>query len=333
MSASIVSLSRLVMVPLREAWPDEATNFTPWLAEEPNLALLGEALGLPLALEAKEKPVGAFAADILARDSNSGNWVLIENQLTPTDHRHLGQLLTYAAGLDARTVVWVAEAFREEHRAAIDFLNQATTDGYSFFAVQIELYRIGESPFAPRFSVVSKPNDWNKKAQLVRSSLAEIPNETQLQYQEYWTALITAAANRYPALASRNPWKTNAQRIENLRGGDPALVIDAVFAWDKGLRLNVYIDGLLAKVAFRQLLECRQEIERRFGNELVWEELPEARASRISFYMPGIEKRENKSRWPMQHDWIITWAPKLADAIRPSLAALQTDRLQQHPED
>ena len=170
MSTSIVGLGRLEAVPLREAWPDEAQNFTPWLAEEENLAQLGEALGLSLELSSVEKQVGPFAADILARDITSHQWVLIENQLTATDHRHLGQILTYAAGLDARTIIWVAESFREEHRAALDFLNNATKDDFKFFAVQVELFRIGQSSLAPRFSIIAKPNNWNRKTSLAKES-------------------------------------------------------------------------------------------------------------------------------------------------------------------
>jgi hypothetical protein len=136
--SSIVPLGRLEKVELRHAWPDERANFTPWLAQEENLAQLGEAIGLQLEPEAVEKQVGRFAADILAKSMPDERWVLIENQIEPTDHCHLGQLLTYAAGLDARIIIWIAEVFREEHRAAIDFLNTATSEEYAFFAVQLE---------------------------------------------------------------------------------------------------------------------------------------------------------------------------------------------------
>lgn len=131
--SAVVNLGKLEPVALRQAWPNEASNFTPWLAQERNLAQLGEAVGLQLELESTEKLVGPFAADILAKDTVSQQWVLVENQIAPTDHTHLGQLLTYAAGLDARAVIWIAETFREEHRAAIDFLNRATTDEFFFF--------------------------------------------------------------------------------------------------------------------------------------------------------------------------------------------------------
>ena len=135
--SAIVTLGKLERVALRDAWPNEASNFTPWLAEDANLSQLGEAIGLQLELEGVEKQVGSFSADILAKDLVSQRWIIIENQIAPTDHSHLGQLLTYAAGLDAHTVVWIAETFRDEHRAAVDFLNRATTDDFAFLLFKL----------------------------------------------------------------------------------------------------------------------------------------------------------------------------------------------------
>jgi len=328
LATSVVPLSRLEAVSLRDAWPDEAANFTPWLAEEANLAQLSETLGLGLQLEAVEKQVGLFAADILAKDVASQNWVLIENQLEPTDHRHLGQLLTYAAGLDARTVIWIAESFRDEHRAAIDFLNRTTTADYNFFAVQIELYRIGDSPLAPQFTLVAKPNDWNRQAQAAKQIAEGDLTEVQKLNLQYWTALIKAATTRYPELAERAPYKQTWQRFETLRTGDPSFIVNAVFSWDKGLRIEVYIDGSLAKAAFKVLQMQSQQLEAAFGQPLTWEQLPQAKASRTAFYMPGKERRDNPARWAAQHEWLLTWGRKLADAARPFVVALDVDPLQ-----
>ena len=125
----------------------------PWLAREENLALLGETLGLELELEAVEQGVGPFRADIVCRDTVSNSRVLVENQLQGTDHRHLGQIFTYAAGLDAVTVVWIAARFTDEHRAALDWLNEITDQRVNFFGLEIELWRIGGSPLAPKFNV------------------------------------------------------------------------------------------------------------------------------------------------------------------------------------
>ena len=128
-------LGQLIKVPLREFWEGEASDFTPWLADEENISLLGDTIGVELEVEAQERNVGPFRADILCKDTLTDNWVLIENQLEPTDHTHLGQLLTYAAGLNAVTVVWIAERFTDEHRAALDWLNEITAEGFSFFGL------------------------------------------------------------------------------------------------------------------------------------------------------------------------------------------------------
>jgi hypothetical protein len=132
-------LGRLERADLREVWLSEAGDFTPWLAREENVALLGDAIGLELEVEAQEKDVGPFRADILCKDTATANWVLVENQLERTDHGHLGQLLTYAAGLQAVTIVWIAQRFTEEHRAALDWLNEITDDRFNFFGLEIEL--------------------------------------------------------------------------------------------------------------------------------------------------------------------------------------------------
>src|SRR5689334_7653054 len=157
-----VVLGRLERVDLRQAWSTESGQFTPWLAAEDNVRLLGEAIGIDLEVEAQEKEVGPFRADILCKDTATDSWVLIENQLERTDHVHLGQLLTYAAGLNSVTIVWIAQRFTDEHRAALDWLNEVTDERINFFGLEVELWRIGDSPVAPKFNVVSKPNAWTK---------------------------------------------------------------------------------------------------------------------------------------------------------------------------
>lgn len=163
MAASKPILGRLTRVDLRNIWTSESSDFTPWLAREENLAVLGDALGIDLELEAQEKAVGPFRADILCKDIGTGAWVLVENQLERTDHSHLGQLLTYASGLEAVTIVWIAARFTEEHRSTLDWLNKITDESFRFFGLEVELWRIGDSPAAPKFNIVSKPNDWPPK--------------------------------------------------------------------------------------------------------------------------------------------------------------------------
>jgi hypothetical protein len=183
------ALGQLSRVDLCDIWVSEATDFTPWLARPENLVFLGETLGIDLELEAQEKAVGPFRADILCKDIGTGVWVLVENQLERTDHSHLDQLLTYASGLQAVTIVWIAAGFTEEHRATLDWLNKITDESFRFFGLEVELWRIGDSPAAPKFNIISKPNDWSRSvAQAARAIDDAELSETRVTQRAYWTA-------------------------------------------------------------------------------------------------------------------------------------------------
>src|SRR6267143_5357689 len=167
-------LGRLERIDLRDIWTSEAADFTPWLAQSENLEVLATTLGIEqLELEAQEKLIGPFRADILCKDIGSDQWVLIENQLERTDHLHLGQLLTYAAGLQAVTIVWIAAKFTEEHRATLDWLNKITDDSIRFFGLEVKLWRIGASPAAPSFDIVSKPNNWSQSVKQAARAIGD----------------------------------------------------------------------------------------------------------------------------------------------------------------
>ncbi|MGQ7793030.1 hypothetical protein ACUN0C_11530 [Faunimonas sp. B44] len=185
---SDIAFGRLQDMPPREAWRHEAHAFTPWLAA--NIDHLAAAIGIPLELTGQEVRVEAFAADILARNPQDDTIVLVENQLEPTDHTHLGQIMTYLAGLEAHTVVWIAPSFREPHLSAIRWLNRHTADGFAFFAVKLRVVRIGDSPYAPVFEVVEKPNGWDRQVHAARS--AAEPSEIAAFRRAFWDAYAAA---------------------------------------------------------------------------------------------------------------------------------------------
>lgn len=180
-----IQFGRLEQKPLRDAWPHEALEFTPWLAD--NIEHLSEAIGMPLELTGTEVKVESFSADILARNPSDDTIVLIENQLEQTDHSHLGQIMTYLAGLEAQTVVWIASDFREPHLSAIRWLNEHTADDFAFFAVRLRVVRIGDSPYAPIFEIVEKPNDWNREVQQKAKSEGAAYYDIK---EKFWTALL-----------------------------------------------------------------------------------------------------------------------------------------------
>ena len=185
-------IGSLVPVDLRLAWAHEANDFTPWLAG--NLDRLRAAIGIDLVLEDTEVNVGPFSADILATDALTNERVLIENQLEQADHAHLGQILTYLAGLDARSIIWIAKVFRDEHLSAVRWLNSNTIDDFSFFAVEVSAVRIGDSPVAPLFSVVEKPNNWDRQLHQAAPGIQE--EKPSRLAKEYWEKAFLA----YPEL-------------------------------------------------------------------------------------------------------------------------------------
>jgi len=310
-------LSKLERVDLREAWKHEANDFTPWLAEEENLQTLAEALGISeLELVDTEYSIGDFKLDILCTEGDQQ--VVIENQLEPTDHRHLGQILAYAAGVDAKKVIWVAESFRPEHLAALDYLNVNTIDDLSFFAVQIELWRIGDSPLAPKFEVVAKPNDWARAGrEQARAASSSSPTKT-LQHR-FWTALVERLAKEAPQIKPAKPRACHWLNTSIGRSGFSLTV--TANTKDERLGVEIYLSGADAKHRFTGLLSAKETIESGVGFSLDWMELPAKTASKIvSFYSDA--SLEEESRWHEYQDWLIQRLVAMERVFRPIVKTL-----------
>ena len=201
----------------RSAWSFEARAFTPWLAA--NLDRLSSAIGIPLELERAEAPVGRYSADILARNPQDGAAVLIENQLEVSDHTHLGQIMTYLTGLEAKTIVWVAPAFREEHLSALRWLNEHTVDPFAFFAVRVRVVRIADSPLAPLFEVLERPNGWDRQLQEVARESREL-TELGAFRRAFWQHLL----DRHPAEARSGPAGADSSRTRQVEGTTAVVV-------------------------------------------------------------------------------------------------------------
>lgn len=296
------SLGRLERVSLREVWTSEATDFTPWLAKEDNLALLGDTIGLDLELEAQEKYVGPFRADLLCKETATDSWVLIENQLERTDHTHLGQLITYAAGLNAVTVVWIAERFTEEHRAALDWLNEITGEKINFFGLEVELWRIGASPVAPKFNLVSQPNDWTKTISTARRGIeTQGLTETKRLQREYWAALADVLHSRGSLV---KPQKPLPQHWTNFAVGRSNFSFAAFVNTQKDrIGVELVMTGPDAKPHFYLLHQQKEQIESEVGASLSWLELPHRKESRISLRLEQADPA-SIATWPVQHEWL-----------------------------
>ena len=272
---------KLKRVPLRELWKHEPTNFTPWLAE--NIGALGTALGLELELLDREATVGDFSLDLLARDLGTKRNVIIENQLTQTDHDHLGKLITYAAGFDALAIIWVAESIRDEHRQALEWLNQRTDENTNFFGVIIEVFVIDDSKPAYNFNAVVIPSEWQKSIKPRASSVSPKGEK----YRKYFQELIDDLRNNHRFTSAKvgqaQPWYSFSSGMQGIQYG-------ANFAQGGKARVEIYIDkGEHGKNKnFFDILNKRKaEIESGFGNSLEWERLDERKASRIAVYRDG----------------------------------------------
>ncbi|TGB33048.1 DUF4268 domain-containing protein [Burkholderia thailandensis] len=311
------ALARLERVNLREAWRHEASEFTPWLAQDDNLQLLAQALGLTeIELVAIEHPVGDFKVDILCTDDDGE--IIIENQLEPTDHRHLGQIVTYAAGVGAKKVIWVAESFRPEHLAALEFLNQNTTGALNFFAAEIELWRIAESPLAPSFNVVVKPNDWSKSGREVARAATTATPVKQMQLL-FWQGYVAYLQDKQSTLRPHTP---RPQHWLNAAIGRAGFELSAtVNVRESKLAIAIYIRHEQSKAYFQQLHQRKMEIERQLGFVLDWQELPDSHACRI-----GVARTESplsdEARWTEYFAWFSEHGEKLDQVFRPIIRGL-----------
>jgi hypothetical protein len=319
MSVNGKALSRLERVDLREAWVSESGDFTPWLAKPENLDLLGDTIGMELELEAQETSVGPFRADILCKNTATNQWILIENQLERTDHCHLGQLLTYAAGLKAVTIVWIAERFTEEHRAALDWLNEITEDTFTFFGLEIELWRIADSPVAPKFNVVCKPNDWSKT--VTEAAEGEI-TETKLLQQEYWAGLRDVLLDRKSAVKPTKPlpqsWFSFAV------GRSHFWMTSAVNTQKHWIQVSVSCGGNNALIHFRLLEKEKAAIEQEVGCALEWEELPGKKEKRIALRKHDTDPTDRED-WPVQHAWLAEKLDAFYKAFAPRVKELNSE--------
>jgi hypothetical protein len=318
------NLGRLERVELRDIWLSEASDFTPWLARKENLDILGETLGIDLELEAQERPVGPFRADILCKDIGTYRWVLIENQLERTDHNHLGQLLTYASGLEAVTIVWIAARFTEEHRSTLDWLNRITDESFRFFGLEVELWRIGDSAAAPKFNIVSKPNDWSQSiAQAARAIDEGELSETRVMQRTYWAAFDKVlAASGGPVSGGKKPQPQSWMSYAIGRSG--VTLNAAMVRPKKQVRAELYLSGAKAKAFFHLLTEQKAEIEHDLGFALDWEELPEGKDSRVSVSLDDADPG-NETDWKRQHEWLAERLNEMHRVLAPRVRALDLD--------
>ena len=310
MATRIEALGRLEVVDPREVWPDEARDFTPWLLD--HAEVLGEALSIDLELEEVEHPVGGYSLDLLGRDVTHDAVLIVENQLDSSDHGHLGQILTYAAGTDASTIVWIARGFREEHRQAVDWINERTDEDTRLFAVRLGLRRIGDSLPAPVFDVVAQPNDWQKQVRAATRT-SQMSGKGKL-YFEFWEKYFARLREVRPEWARGKavPY-SSVSSVSPIKGA----YLNPLFSDGRRIGLRLWIDSGDAdynRRVFEVLDEQRQLIEEVVhGAPLEWDYREGRKACKITEYVPGAVEDVDR------HDEFIAWFIDAGERFRRSL--------------
>ena len=314
--ATSIPLSKIEKVELRDCWENEASDFTPWLASEENIALLADAIGMnELEVKAQEEHVGPFRADILCVDPGTDKYVLIENQLEKTDHNHLGQIMTYAAGLDAVTIIWIAERFTEEHRAAIDWLNRITDKEFNFFGVEIELIKIGDSPAAPMFNVIAKPNGWSKDVRSSQSS-KDGHSENEIFKYDFWDAFVNYMSSNPSKL-----FKTQSASYDhwmNIAIGKGGVHISLLLnTKEQKVTIQLYMWDDADKKYFDAMVKHKEEAEEKIGLPLTWRRLDNKKASTIDLYKKC--DLNNPEAWNDIFAWYKEYTEKFVLFFKPLL--------------
>lgn len=293
---------------LRKVWPHEALDFTPWLAEKDNIAILADAVGLEITIDETESSVGDFNVDIYATETGTDRKIIIENQLEDTNHDHLGKLITYASGKSADVIIWVVKRAREEHRSAIEWLNNHTDEKIAFFLVEIKLYQIGNSDIAVKFEVVEKPNDWTKE---IKRNTNNSPT-LQARY-DYWIAFNDYAFQNNNFAKHFKKRKASTDHWMSFSVGSSAYGISiSQVRRNNQIEVEWYISE--DKSIFTELLKHKSEIESETGIQFDWRELPDKKASRIIAIHNA--EFENKELWAEQFDWIIDTAIKMKKVFK-----------------
>lgn len=294
----MIKLSKLEEIQdIRKVWRNEALDFTPWLSKDENIAILSDAIGIDITVNETESVVGDFYVDIFASETGTDRNIIIENQLEDTNHDHLGKLITYACGKSADIIIWVVKHAREEHRAAIEWLNNHTDNKIGFFLCEIKLYRIGTSQSAVKFEVIERPNDWTKE---IKKN--EVVSITQQQRYDYWVAFQDYAFQNIDFAKNFRRRKPSLDHWMNFSIGASSCYITVSQILKRSeLDVEIYISD--DKELFKSLLRNKEEIEKSIGLIFDWRELPERKASRIV-----VEKRvsfKDRSQWKSQYDWLI----------------------------
>jgi len=305
-----IRIGKLKKIALREVWKNEAKNFSSWLFD--NIQILGEELDINLTPIEKEKKAGSFSVDIVAEDE-SGQKVVIENQLEKTDHDHLGKIITYLSNIGAKTAIWISSNPKQEHERAIDWLNEFGP-GVAFYLIKVEAYKIGNSEPAPKFSIIAGPSE---ESEIIGEEKKEYAKRHILR-KEFWTQLLSKAKQKINLHANVTP---NIYSWVGAGAGKAGISYNYVIT-NKYAGCEIYLDKgkeyekpNINKIRFDKLYKHKKQIEKLFRGKLNWGRLDNARASRISYrFKEG--SLNNKETWDKTQDKMIEIMVRLEKAFR-----------------
>ncbi len=306
---STVKIGKLTEVDVRDLWKHEQYDFSNWLAKEENIKLLDDEIGLTLMDINKEVYIGSYRCDLVAKDETTGQIVIIENQLEATNHDHLGKIITYAAGLDAKTIIWIVKEAREEHKAAIEWLNNNSSEEIGFFLIELHAYKINDSLPAPMFKVVEKPNNFTKtsKQNYSDKELNRSQNERLMFWEEFNTVIVAKGKPFSVRKPTTDHWYDVA-----IGTSEAHLAINLVNKENK-IVLELYI--LDNKNLFDHIYEDKEKIENTLQMNFSWERLDGKKASRIKHDVLGLDFSDH-SNYPQLMDECIEKILKMRDVFK-----------------
>lgn len=304
-----MKLGKFKEVDIRDVWAHEQYDFSKWLSNEDNLKELGDTIGLSLIDPETEKLVGNYRCDIICKDELTDKTVLIENQLEPTNHDHLGKIITYASGLDATVVIWIVSHAREEHASAIEWLNKHTDDNLSFFLIEVHTYTIGDSTPAPMFKIIEQPNDFVKSIKAISNS--QELNESQRRRLEFWNMFNDVLEQRGMPFNKRKATTDHWYHIA-VGSSQCHLAIDLVNR-EHRIRIALWIRD--NKDLFDSLLENKEQIEASIGTALDWDRLDDKKACCIctNIYNLDFNQQDN---YPELMNECIDWILKFRSTFK-----------------
>lgn len=313
------TLGKIKKLDVRKIWKNEASDFTPWLASDENISELAKTIGFELEVDQIEASVGPYSADILAKDTGTGKYVIIENQLGKTNHDHLGKAITYGSVLDAGTIIWIATEFTEEHHRALDWLNDYTSDELSFYGVRLELWQIDESRPAVRFNVLSRPAEIKREDATGKSK--EALSETRMLQLEFWTEF------RKKLLKSKVVSSTQTPRpqywFDVPLGRSHIFLSNIADTRENQIGVRVYI-GNKIDWALPQLEAQKEEIETEIGSKLQWNPNPDNRDKIIAITKDlNLQDREE---WDASITWLVDMVRRFRKTFMPRIKKLKSEQ-------